>query len=62
MKFARVIKGVVIEIFREPQGFAIEECFTPELVATFEPCGEEVEVGWVRDELGDLVEPESNEP
>ena len=61
MKHARVIGGVVIEVFVEPEGFAIDECFTPEIVAQFEPCGEEVQPGWVRDESGELVGPESHE-
>lgn len=61
MKFARVINDVVVEVFSEPEGFAIDECFTPEIVAQFEPCGAEVQAGWVRNEEGELVEPVSDE-
>lgn len=61
MKFARVVNEVVVEVFMEPEGFTIDECFTPEIVAQFEPCGEEVQAGWLRNEAGELVEPVPDE-
>lgn len=50
MKFARTENGIVVETFTEPKEFTIHECFTPELVQQFEPCAEEVEAGWFKQE------------
>lgn len=57
MKFTRVIDGVAVEVFVEPVGFELAECFTHEIVAQFEPCGDEVQAGWVRNEAGELAAP-----
>ncbi len=48
MKYARVLDDVVQEVFIEPEGFTIDECFTPQVVVLFEPCADDVETGWVR--------------
>lgn len=57
MKYARVINNIVIEVFTPPSGVAIEECFTPEIVAQFEPCPEYVEQNWIKQEDGIFIAP-----
>lgn len=61
MKYARVDYLVepnfVIEVFTPPQGFTIDECFTPEIVAQFEPCPEEVGQNWIKNEDGTFSPP-----
>lgn len=48
MHYARVQDGVVAEIFTPPAKVRIEDCFTAELTAQFEPCAADVRPGWVR--------------
>lgn len=57
MKYARVVDSVVQEVFTPPAGFTIEDCFTPEVVALFEPCPEEVEQNWIKEPDGTFVPP-----
>jgi len=58
MKYARFsIGNTVIEVFIPPTGFSIEECFTPEIVAQFEPVPDNVEQNWIRQEDGTFVAP-----
>lgn len=52
-KFARVVSGVVQEVFTPPNGFNINDCFTPEVVAQFRPCPDDVEPGWLYDSAND---------
>ena len=53
MKYARLSSdNVVIEVFTPPPPFTIEDCFTPEIVAQFEPCPDEVEQNWIKNEDG----------
>ena len=52
MKYARVNESIVVEIFSTFTGFTIDQCFTPELVAQFFPCADDVECGWVMSEDG----------
>jgi hypothetical protein len=58
MKYARVsADNIVIEVFTPPSGFTIEDCFTPEIAAQFEPCPEEVEANWIKEPDGTFVPP-----
>lgn len=43
---ARIFNNQIQEIFRPLGDFTIEESFTPEVVAMFEPVPDYVEVGW----------------
>lgn len=57
MKYARITDTLVIETFIPPAGVPIEECFTPEIVAQFEPVPDEVGQNWVKQEDGTFVAP-----
>jgi hypothetical protein len=58
MKYARLTTtNIVIEVFVPPIGVSIEECFTPEIAAQFEPCPDEVEQNWIKQEDGTYVAP-----
>lgn len=57
MKYARVLNNVVVEVFIEPNGFIIQECFTAEVVNMFEPVSNEIEVGWIKGEDGSFSAP-----
>jgi hypothetical protein len=46
MKYARIINNKVYEIFVPHSGGTIEQYFTPEIVAQFIECPEEVESNW----------------
>lgn len=46
MKYARIVDSIVWEVFTPPAGVDISECFTPELVAQFIECPEEVGQNW----------------
>ncbi len=52
MNYARVQDGVVAETFIPPAGVEIGDCFTAELAAQFEPCGADVQSGWIREGKG----------
>ena len=49
MKYARIVDNKVYETFTPPTGVDISECFTPELVAQFIECPENVEQNWSYD-------------
>lgn len=57
MKYARVIGTFVQEVFTPPTGFAIEDCFTPEVVAMFESVPDEVDGGWTKHDDGTFSAP-----
>ena len=61
MKYARIVDNVVWETFVPHSGATIEECFTPEIVAQFVECPEEVERSWTF-ENGVYVAPPVVEP
>jgi len=46
--FLRVQDGLAIEVWSEPEGFTLEECFTAEVVETFYPKGN-ADIGWLWD-------------
>jgi len=57
MKYARVDdQSKVIEIFVEPEGFTINECFVPIIVQQFIAVSDEVNYGWIKQEDGTFVE------
>lgn len=62
MKYAQVSSGLVTEVFTPQPGFTIEESFTPEVVALFQPCPEEVEANWIQTSDGTFLPPLSLEP
>jgi hypothetical protein len=63
MNYARLSsENTVIEVFTPPAPFTLEECFTPEIVAQFEPCPDEVEQNWIKQEDGTFVAPPPPEP
>lgn len=58
MKYARVSNdSTVIEVFVEPENFTLHECFTPQVAATFIPCPDDVEGGWILEEDETFVAP-----
>lgn len=58
MKYARLSSdNLVLEVFTPPPPFTIEDCFTPEIVAQFEPCPEEVEQQWIKNADGTYSPP-----
>lgn len=42
---ARIVDGVVIEILRSVNGFAIEDCFHPDVLAGTVPCDGNTKIG-----------------
>ena len=58
MKYTRLsAENTVIEVVTPPEGFALEDCFTPQIAAMFEPCPDEVEQYWIKQEDGTFVAP-----
>lgn len=45
-KYARIIDNKVWEVFTPPVGVDISECLTPDLVAQFIECPEQVSQNW----------------
>ena len=45
-RFARVDKGVVVEIVQIPDDAKIEDCFHGSIVVNMHPCGEAVGQRW----------------
>lgn len=46
MKYARIQNNVVVEICTPIDGFTIEQCFHPSLVAAMTACDDSVQPGW----------------
>jgi len=46
MTYARIQNGTVTEICVPIAGFAIAQCFHPDLVAQMVPCADDVQAGW----------------
>jgi len=60
--YARVSNNVVLETITPVTGFYIQQCFTPEIVATLIPCPSEVQSGWLYDaETGVFTAPPAPE-
>ena len=57
MKYARILNSLVYEVFTPPAGFVLADCFTPQVVALFEPCPDYVEQNWIKQEDGSFMAP-----
>lgn len=60
-KFARIIDGVVSDFIAPLEGFTIEQCFHPDILAMYIQVDDEVQAGWVVTEDG-IVDPNAPEP
>jgi len=61
MKMARIIDGVVNTVIVPIDGFTIEECFHPDVLALYAPVADDVQPGWIVTEDG-IVDPDAPEP
>jgi hypothetical protein len=52
MKMARITNGVVGDVIVPIQGFRIEECFHPDVLALYVTVADDVQAGWVLTEGG----------
>ena len=57
MTYARIIENTIIEVLRPVPSFTAEQCFHPSLIAMCEMVGDDVQVGWVRQEDGTFADP-----
>lgn len=60
-KMARIIDGRVDEIIVPVEGFTIEECFHPDVLAQYTSVPDDAQPGWVLTEDG-VVDPDAPEP
>jgi len=49
MEMAKVVDGVVTEVFRPLEGFELIECFHPDILAQAIQCPANVDIGWLYD-------------
>jgi len=61
MKMARITGGIVGDVIVPVDGFRIEECFHPDLLAQYVAVDDEVQPGWIVTEDG-IVAPEPEAP
>jgi len=59
MRYARMDKNSVGEVFIPPSGVDISECFTAEVCQMFSVVPDNVEVGWIRLPDGSFTPPPS---
>lgn len=59
-KMARIVDGVVVDVLVPLEGFTIEECFHPDLLAQYIPVTDDVQAGWILTEEG-VVAPKAEE-
>jgi len=57
MKYARIADDFVIEVFVEPEGFTIDQCFHPDIAAQFVVVADNIEAGWIKQSDGSFVAP-----
>lgn len=57
MAYARVVENVVVELVTPVPGFAISQCFHPDVVAQLQMVADTVQVGWVKQENGTFADP-----
>lgn len=57
MRYGRIVDNAVAEIVTPIDGFMIEDCFAPAIVATLCPVADDVQAGWVRQEDGSFAAP-----
>lgn len=60
-KMARIFDGVIGDVIVPLEGFAIEECFHPGVLAQYTPVADDVQPGWIVTENG-IVDPSAAEP
>jgi hypothetical protein len=61
MKMARITDGIVGDVIVPLDGFTIEECFHPDLLAQYTTVADDVQPGWIVTEDG-IVDPNAPEP
>jgi hypothetical protein len=61
MKMARITDGIVGDVIVPIDGFRIEECFHPDLLAQYVTVSGDVQPGWIVTEDG-IVPPEPEAP
>lgn len=62
MKTARIQNNVVAEILVPVEGFTIDQCFHPSILAQCEQVEDEVQANWVKQEDGSFAAPVEPEP
>jgi hypothetical protein len=66
MKMARITDGIVGDVIVPIDGFRIEDCFHPDLLAQYVSVDDDVQPGWIVTEDGivapDVPEPEPEAP
>ena len=60
MKMARITDGVVGDVIVPIEGFLIEECFHPDVLAQYTTVADDVQPGWIVTEDG-IVDPDAPE-
>lgn len=58
---ARITDGVVGDVIVPIEGFSIEECFHPDVLAQYTTVADDVQPGWIVTEEG-FVDPNAPEP
>lgn len=58
---ARIFDGIIGDVIVPIEGFTIEECFHPDVLAQYVPIPDEVQPGWIVTENG-IVDPNAPEP
>jgi hypothetical protein len=59
-KMARITDGVVGDVIVPLEGFSIEECFHPDVLALYVTVADDVQPGWIVTEDG-IVDPNAPE-
>ena len=57
MRYGRIVDNAVAEIVTPIDGFMIEDCFAPAIVATLCPIADDVQAGWIKQEDGSFAAP-----
>ena len=57
MKFMRVVNNTATEELIPVPGFAISQCFHPDIVAQIQTVNDDVQIGWVKQEDGSFADP-----
>lgn len=57
MRYGRIVDNAVAEIVIPIDGFMIEDCFAPAIVATLCPIADDVQAGWIKQEDGSFAAP-----
>ena len=57
MRYGRIVDNTVAEIVTPIDGFMIEDCFAPAIVATLCLIADDVQAGWVKQEDGSFAAP-----